>query len=103
LSPCRSAGSSFSTVKGARHLRPNPPFEQVDIAPDAIGVSQALALNAHPFAWIMRASPDVVDRPWIIFFHGKGSTVAERLCILHYERLRQLGLNVFAPGLIRGS
>jgi pimeloyl-ACP methyl ester carboxylesterase len=62
-------------------LRPNAPFEQVE----------------DPFGWIMRTGPDATDRPWIIFFHGNDSTIASRLNIEHYERLRQLGLNVFAP------
>jgi len=38
-----------------------------------------------------------VDRPWVIFLHGNASTIASRLNILHYDRLVQLGVNVFAP------
>lgn len=62
-------------------LRPSPPLQQV----------------GQPFGWIMRASADAGDRPWIIFFHGNDSTIATRLNIEHYEHLRALGLNVFAP------
>jgi fermentation-respiration switch protein FrsA (DUF1100 family) len=81
-------------------LRPNPPFVQVDITAGDPAVQQASTArlaDGHPFAWIMRAGPDAGDRPWIIFFHGNDSTIATRLNIEHYEHLRQLGLNVFAP------
>lgn len=62
-------------------LRPAPPFEQVP----------------HPFGWVLRANSGSADAPWIIFFHGNDSTIASRLNIEHYEHLRRLGLNVFAP------
>lgn len=62
-------------------LRPAPPFEQVD----------------RPFGWMMRTAAAGDERPWILFFHGNDSTIAARLNIEHYEHLRQLGLNVFAP------
>ena len=81
-------------------LRPPPPFEQVDMTAGDLSVQQvstARPANGHPFAWIMRAGTESADRPWIIFFHGNDSTVATRLNIEHYEQLRQLGLNVFAP------
>ena len=62
-------------------LRPHAPFEQVQ----------------HPFGWIMRAGRDDEPGWWILFLHGNDSTVASGLNIEHYEHLRQLGLNVFAP------
>ena len=79
-------------------LRPAPPFEQADMT-NHPGVQPASMrpVNGHPFAWIMRAGPDTDARPWIIFFHGNDATVGSRLNIEHYEHLRQLGFNVFAP------
>lgn len=62
-------------------LRPSSPFQQV----------------SRPFGWMMRTASADKNRPWIIFFHGNDSTIATRLNIEHYEHLRQLGLNVFAP------
>jgi len=35
--------------------------------------------------------------PWVVYLHGNASDRASRLNILHYERLRALGLNVIAP------
>jgi uncharacterized protein len=71
---------------GAR--RPNAPFEQVEMTRKD---------RARQFAWIMRSSRDADTHPWILFLHGNSSTVAHRLNIVHYEKLRALGLNVFAP------
>jgi uncharacterized protein len=68
--------------------RPNAPFEQVEITRED---------RTRQFAWIMRSSRDVDAHPWILYFHGNSSTVAHRLNIVHYEKLRALGLNVFAP------
>jgi hypothetical protein len=67
-------------------VRPAAPFEQVELPrPD----------GARQFAWIMRhANPDA---PWVLYLHGNSATVASRVNILRYERLRALGLNVLAP------
>ncbi len=71
-------------------LRPAPPFEEVAV-PGANGLRQLI--------WIMRASPSAdasADKPWVFFLHGNASNIASRMNILHYERLRRLGLNVVA-------
>jgi fermentation-respiration switch protein FrsA (DUF1100 family) len=70
--------------------RPTSPWEQV----------------AAPPAWIIPARGADTGL-WVIYFHGNASDIAARLNILHYERLRELGLNVLAPeyrgfGGIRG-
>jgi pimeloyl-ACP methyl ester carboxylesterase len=71
--------------------RPAHPFQQVDETPEAG--------DAHPNgrAWLMPApsSPDAA--PWVIFLHGNDGNLASRMNILHYERLRALGVNVLAP------
>ena len=69
-------------------LRPQPPFEQID----ARGNNPSVGL-----AWVMRTAAAPETRPWVIFLHGNASTIGSRLNILHYERLRSLGLNVLAP------
>jgi pimeloyl-ACP methyl ester carboxylesterase len=68
--------------------RPADPFEPIEI-PRANGSRQLL--------WVMPRPAAEADRPWLLFLHGNGSTVATRLNILHCEQLRQLGLNVVAP------
>ena len=80
-------------------VRPAPPFEQTDLTsnPAAQTASTLGPATGHPFAWIMRAGPKPDTRPWVIFFHGNDATVASPLNIEHYEHLRQLGFNVFAP------
>jgi pimeloyl-ACP methyl ester carboxylesterase len=46
-------------------------------------------------AWFMPATgPDA--GVWVIFLHGKDTTLASRLNILHCDNLRALGLNVLA-------
>ncbi len=47
--------------------------------------------------WLMRTAEAPDGRAWVIFLHGNASTIASRMNIHHYERLRQLGLNVMAP------
>ena len=71
-------------------LKPSPPFEEIAL-PGANGPRQLI--------WIMRASPSIdapADKPWVFFLHGNASNIASRMNILHYERLRRLGLNVVA-------
>lgn len=60
--------------------RPTPPWEQVADLP----------------AWIIPAR-NTDAGAWVIYFHGNASDIAARLNILHYERLRELGVNVLAP------
>lgn len=70
------------------NLRPAPPFEAVELArPD--GTRQPV--------WLVRQQTNPDTRPWVIFFHGNGAPISSRLNILHYERLRSLGMNVAAP------
>ena len=69
-------------------LRPAAPFDIVEV-PRPDGTTQII--------WVMPNATDVAARPWAIFLHGNGAPISSRLNILHYERLRQLGLNVIAP------
>jgi len=71
------------------NLRPAMPFEQVTSPADDRG--------PHHLFWLMRAPTGSDAKPWVIFLHGNGANVATRLNILHYEALRDLGLNVIAP------
>ncbi len=71
---------------GAR--RPAAPLEQVELPRDD---------RARQFAWVMRTAADSATHPWILYLHGNSSTIANRLNIVHYEHLRAIGLNVFAP------
>lgn len=68
--------------------RPNAPFEQIEVTRGD---------RARQVAWVMRSSGNRDARPWILYLHGNSSTIAHRMNIVHYERLRALGLNVFAP------
>ena len=57
----------------------------------------AAPLEIAGHTWLMRTADRPDTRPWVIFLHGNASTIASRMNILHYERLRALGLNVMAP------
>jgi uncharacterized protein len=78
----------FAAGRPLGDLRPAAPFEAV-VSPGASGPRRLL--------WVMRESAGPDTRPWILFLHGNGATIASRLNILHYERLRALGANVAAP------
>lgn len=71
------------TALGA--ARPTPPWEQVKAFP----------------AWIIPARGNAAGNhdagPWGIFLHGNSSDISSQLDIVHYERLRDLGMNVLAP------
>lgn len=69
--------------------RPAQPFEQIDETAEGAQVQSRV--------WIMPAPAQAEQRPWVLFLHGNGSNVASRLNILHYERLRALGVNVMTP------
>ena len=69
-------------------LRPAAPFEQLE---------QRREDGGTRITWIMRLPAGTDHAPWVVFLHGNGAPVSARLNILHYERLRQLGLNVIAP------
>jgi fermentation-respiration switch protein FrsA (DUF1100 family) len=66
-------------------LRPSAPFEEIAV-PGESGLRQLI--------WVMRSPDASAARPWLFFLHGNASTVASRMNILHYERLRRLGFNV---------
>jgi uncharacterized protein len=82
----------FRTAGAKADVRPPFPYEQIDL-PRADGERQ--------FAW--RMTRDKTDAGgeagaiWILYLHGNASTVASRMNVKHYERLRELGLNVLAP------
>lgn len=75
----------FETGNAVGAFKPAPPVEEIS-APGATGLRQRI--------WIMRGA---ADGPWIFFLHGNASTIASRMNVVHYERLRALGLNVVAP------
>lgn len=68
--------------------RPSMPYEQVELT---------RADGARQFAWVMPNGAPSDDLPWLLYLHGNASTIASRGNIAHYERLRALGLHVFAP------
>lgn len=65
--------------------RPSAPFEEISLPGNA---------GPRELIWVMRASSSPDTRPWLFFLHGNASNIGGRLNILHYERLRSLGLNV---------
>jgi fermentation-respiration switch protein FrsA (DUF1100 family) len=85
----------FRTGAARADTKPSFAYEQIDL-PRTDGARQ--------FAWIMRnGSPGVEatnasssDR-WVLYLHGNASTVASRMNVAHYRRLRELGLHVLAP------
>ena len=82
----------FRTANAPADHKPLFPYEQVDL-PRADGARQ--------FAWRMQqeeaGSNRAADRTWVLYLHGNASTVASRMNVKHYGRLRELGLNVLAP------
>jgi uncharacterized protein len=82
----------FRTAVARTDTRPSFEFQQVDI-PRIDGARQ--------FAWRMErdgtTQGGTADETWVLFLHGNASTIASRMNVRHYTRLRELGLNVFAP------
>ena len=79
----------FAAARPLAETRPSGPFEQVDL-PREDGHRQ--------FGWILRhGGKTASSSPWLLFLHGNRATIASRVNIVRYERLRALGLNVFAP------
>jgi uncharacterized protein len=82
----------FRTAAARADTRPSFEVQQVDI-PRSDGARQ--------FGWRMHRDkadpPTVDDETWVLYLHGNASTVASRMNVKHYTRLRELGLNVFAP------
>ncbi|HEY7501402.1 MAG TPA: alpha/beta hydrolase [Vicinamibacterales bacterium] len=75
----------FRTDVARADTRPPFPYEQIEI-PRADGARQ--------FGWRMARSPDDL---WILYLHGNASTIASRMNVAHYVRLRELGVNILAP------
>lgn len=71
--------------------RPARPYEEIDDVP-AEGPQ-------HPYAraWFMPSTAANASNTWVLYLHGNSATIASRMNIHHYERLRALGLNVMAP------
>lgn len=78
----------FQSARPLAEGRPSFPYEQIDVPRTDL---------ARQFAWVMRVVPASDARPWILYLHGNASNIASRMNISHYTRLRELGLNVFAP------
>jgi len=78
----------FQTGQGGAAFRPAPPVEEI---------SGQVTPGPRLRIWVMRASAASDSSPWIFFLHGNASTIASRMNVLHYERLRSLGANVIAP------
>lgn len=82
----------FRTAAARADTQPTFPYAQIDL-PRADGARQ--------FAWrIERASAGTNghgDADWVLYLHGNASTVASRMNVKHYGRLRELGVNVLAP------
>ena len=75
----------FAAGQPLGQLRPSAPFEEIAI-PGGSGPQQLF--------WVMRTKLVSSTAPWLFFLHGNASTIASRMNILHYERLRRLGFNV---------
>lgn len=76
------AGGALDTA------RPAFPYQQIDIRRTD---------GAVRYAWLMKQEASAGVRPWVLFLHGNAATIASRLNISHYERLRALGVSVMAP------
>jgi len=71
--------------------RPALPYEDVE--------EHAMEGGGPPSgrAWIMPAPSGSDSGTWVIYLHGNDANLASRMNVLHYERLRALGVNVLAP------
>ena len=78
----------FAAHRPLKPGQPSEPFEQIELA---------RADGERQFAWILRARTDPATAPWVLYCHGNAAPVASRVNVVRYERLRALGLNVFAP------
>jgi pimeloyl-ACP methyl ester carboxylesterase len=81
----------FKAVETLGDRRPSMPYEEVVEPPSDKVPPQARAWLMPP----VTGAPDTA--PWVIFLHGNDANIGSRMNILHYERLRALGLNVIAP------
>lgn len=78
----------FQSGQGGAAFTPVPPLEEI-LSPVTPGPQLRI--------WVMRGSAASDSSPWIFFLHGNASTIASRMNVLHYDRLRALGVNVIAP------
>jgi fermentation-respiration switch protein FrsA (DUF1100 family) len=96
----------FQPADARADSRPAFPYEEIDLARQD---------RARQFAWIMRQDPGQGKREkgegtrekgegkrdngdlWVLYLHGNASTIASRMNVAHYGRIRALGLNLFAP------
>ena len=89
----------FQPADARADSRPAFPYEEIDLARQD---------RARQFAWIMRQDPGQGKRDkgegkshngdlWVLYLHGNASTIASRMNVAHYGRIRALGLNLFAP------
>jgi fermentation-respiration switch protein FrsA (DUF1100 family) len=84
----------FRTAGARADSKPLAPYTTVDL-PRADGARQ--------FAWRLPAADgsgggSSGEGPfWVLYLHGNASTIASRMNVKHYLRLRELGLNVLAP------
>lgn len=81
----------FQAVGTLGDRRPALPYEQID-GPPVEGSPQPQAR-----AWLLPSAKPAEPATWVIFLHGNGANIASRMNIVHYERLRELGLHVMAP------
>jgi uncharacterized protein len=82
----------FRTDGAKADVRPSFPYEQIDLR---------RADGARQFGWRMERDKShaagAAGEIWVLYLHGNASTIASRMNVKHYARLRALGLNVFAP------
>lgn len=83
----------FRTAASRADTFPSFPYTKVDL-PRTDGVSQ--------FGWRITADGSApaaapLSDLWVLYLHGNASTVASRMSVKHFTRLRDLGLNVLAP------
>jgi len=86
----------FRTAAARADTQPPFPYERVEL-PRTDGARQ--------FAWRIEGKAiegkpvegQSIEPTWVLFLHGNASTVASRMNVKHYGRLRELGLNVLAP------
>ena len=83
----------FRTAAARADTFPSFPYTTVDL-PRSDGAAQ--------FGWRMpadRSAPaaGALTNLWVLYLHGNASTVASRMSVKHFTRLRDLGLNVLAP------
>ena len=83
----------FRTAAARADTFPPFPYTKVDL-PRTDGASQ--------FGWRITADGATpaaapLSGLWVLYLHGNASTVASRMSVKHFTRLRDLGLNVLAP------